>query len=146
MKIEKFLSQNPSFQVVVAGNSIFNSVTADLKDLGLSMMEALVLVAIFFEKEKVARPTQIKEAFGISKANISHCIRSLEKKKLIKRAMHESDARGYVLSLSVKGHQTCTSVVSYFDKLQNRLERNIDGKALEIFGKTLKSVQSLHNK
>jgi DNA-binding MarR family transcriptional regulator len=146
MKIEKFLSQNPSFQIVVAGNEIFQAVSEGLSEHGLGMMEALVLVSIFFEKEKVARPTQIKESFGIPKANVSHCVRSLEKKKLLKRAIHEGDARGYVLSLTPKGLSTSTAVISYFDKLQGRLERKLDEKTLSQFSKSLADISLLHRK
>ncbi|MBO9665603.1 MAG: hypothetical protein J7501_02170 [Bdellovibrio sp.] len=144
MKIEKFLSQNPSFQIVVAGNEIFQKVSEGLAVYELGMMEALVLVSIFFEKDKIARPTQIKESFGIPKANVSHCVRSLEKKKLLKRAIHEGDARGYVLSLTLKGMNTSTSVITYFDKLQGRIERKCDEKSLNSFFRTLSDISLLH--
>lgn len=144
MKIEKFLSQNPSFKMVVAANEVFQTISSDLENQGVGMMEALILVSLFFEKDKSARPTQIKESFGIPKANVSHCIRSLEKKKLIKRSIHEDDARGYVITTTAKGAQTATLAISYFDKLQNRIERKFDDNALSTFLTTLNGISALH--
>ncbi|WP_413575757.1 MarR family winged helix-turn-helix transcriptional regulator [Bdellovibrio sp. HCB290] len=144
MKIEKFLSQNPSFKMVVAANEVFQSISADLESHGVGMMESLILISMFFEKDKSARPTQIKESFGIPKANVSHCIRSLEKKKLIKRSIHEVDARGYILTVTAKGSHTATAAISYFDKLQNRIERKFDEKSLQSFMKTLTDISALH--
>ncbi|AFY01225.1 MarR family winged helix-turn-helix transcriptional regulator [Bdellovibrio bacteriovorus] len=144
MKIEKFLNQNPSFQIVVAGNAIFQKVSEGLAGHELGMMDALILVAIFFENDKAARPTQLKEAFGIPKANVSHSIRALEKKKLLKRSIHDSDARGYVLDLTPKGARTAVEVISYFDKLQGRIERKCDAKSLDSFHRTLAALASVH--
>lgn len=144
MKIQKFLSQSPSFQTVIAGNLIANTISDDLHTLNLGMIEALMMAALFFEKERTARPTDLKEAFNIPKSNISHTIRSLEKKKLLKRSNAATDARGYELSLTAKGEQLCPQIVSYFDKLQRRLEKNVGEKQLNDFLITLQEMTSLH--
>lgn len=144
MKIQAFLSQSPSFQTVITGNLIFSTISGDLEEMNLGMIEALLLSALFFEKDKTARPMDLKDAFGIPKANISHIIRSLEKKKLIKRSNAASDARGYEITLTAKGEQLCPKVISYFDKLQRRLEKDLGEKRLDGFLKVMQDLATLH--
>ncbi|MGE9745214.1 MarR family winged helix-turn-helix transcriptional regulator [Bdellovibrio bacteriovorus] len=144
MKIEAFLSQSPSFQTVITGNLIFSAVSSDLKDLNLGMFEALTLSALFFEKDRTARPMDLKDAFGIPKANISHIIRSLEKKKLLKRSSAANDARGYEITLTNKGEQLCPQIISYFDKLQRRLEKDLGEKELDMFLAVMQDLATLH--
>ena len=51
------------------------------------------LAAIFFEVPRPVKPSQLADAFGTTRGNVSHCVSSLEAKGLLLRKIDPEDAR-----------------------------------------------------
>ena len=78
MRIESFLRQSPIFQASRIARRMEASLNLVLRDEGLTLFEALVLAAIFFEKKGGVKPSSLAETFQTTRGNVSHCISSLE--------------------------------------------------------------------
>ena len=78
----------------------FEALAAEvLRDDKLSFLEGLTLATVFFESPKSIRPSQLAEAFGTTRGNVSHCVSSLEAKGLLQRRIDQEDARAFQLAL-----------------------------------------------
>src|SRR5882724_3106522 len=99
MRIRKYLSQSPVFALYQAQGSLIEHIQDRLSKEDVHLLQGLLLTSLFFEEREV-RPLELAKEFGVSKSNLSHAMRDLEKKGFIKRNMHGSDARGYLFSLS----------------------------------------------
>ncbi len=109
----------------------------------LSVFEAMVLAAIFFEKRGEIKPSELAEAFQTTRGNVSHCISSLEAKGLVERRIDPEDARGIQLVLKPVGRRRAVRVVGILDRMQRQLEEAIGGETLELMLKQLGEVEAL---
>ena len=72
MRIDAFLKESPMFAVNRAARR-FESLTAQvLAEDSLGFLEGLVLAAMFFESPLPVKPSQLAEAFGTTRGNVSH--------------------------------------------------------------------------
>lgn len=131
MRIEAFLRESPMFTVKRAAQRFDQAATDAFASDNLGFMEGLVLAAIFFEAPLPIKPSQLAEAFGTSRGNISHAISSLEAKGLLQRKIDPSDARAYLLGLKPQGKKCALRVIAAFDGMQRGFERLVGGNALK---------------
>lgn len=96
----------------------------------LGFTEGLVLAATFFEAPRPIRPSQLAEAFGTTRGNVSHAVSSLESKGLIQRKIDPDDARGYLLMLKPAGKKSALRVIAAFDRMQRAFEQKVGKAAL----------------
>ena len=113
-----------------------------LLDDGLSFLEGLTLAAVFFEAPKTIKPSQLAEAFGTTRGNVSHCVSSLEAKGLLQRRIDPEDARAYQLALKPQGKRCALRVIAALDKLQRKFETEIGKAALGEMLKTLRELEA----
>jgi DNA-binding MarR family transcriptional regulator len=140
MRIDAFLRESPMFAVNRAARR-FEALAADvLRDDGLSFLEGLTLAAVFFEAPKTIRPSQLAEAFGTTRGNVSHCVSSLEAKGYLHRRIDPEDARAYQLALKPNGKRCALHVIAALDKLQREFEAEIGRAAL---GEMLRALRKL---
>jgi DNA-binding MarR family transcriptional regulator len=143
MRIDAFLEQSPMFAVNRAARR-FEALTAQvLSEDGLSFLEGLALAAIFFEAPRPVKPSQLAEAFGTTRGNVSHCISSLEGKGLLQRRIDPEDARAYLLTLKPLGKRCALRVIGTFDRLQTEFEAEIGKTALGEMLKSLRKIEAL---
>jgi DNA-binding MarR family transcriptional regulator len=129
MRIETFLKQSPIFCVSLAARR-FDALTTHLFESDdLNFFEALILATLFFESPAAVKPSQLAEAFGTTRGNVSHCISSLEAKGLVQRKIDPEDARAYHLALKPPGRKTAIRVIGALDKAQREFENEV-GKDL----------------
>ena len=112
-----------------------------LKDDGLSFLEGLTLAAVFFEAPKTIKPSQLAEAFGTTRGNVSHCVSSLEAMGLLQRKIDPEDARAYQLALKPQGKRCALRVIAALDRLQREFETEIGKSALGEMLKTLRKLE-----
>ncbi|GGG70674.1 MarR family winged helix-turn-helix transcriptional regulator [Edaphobacter dinghuensis] len=122
MRIESFLKQSPVFQISRAARRLDSLLTRILRNEEMTFLEALVLAAIFFEKKRGIKPSELAETFHTTRGNVSHCISSLEAKGLIRRRMDPEDARAFQLTLQPAGRKRAARVVGILDKMQSQFE------------------------
>jgi DNA-binding MarR family transcriptional regulator len=143
MRIDAFLKESPMFAVNRAARR-FEALAAEVlagDDLGF--LEGLALAAIFFEAPRPIKPSQLAEAFGTTRGNVSHTISSLEAKGLLQRKIDPEDARAYQLALKPQGKRCALRVIAAFDKLQKEFEDEIGKAALDEMLKSIRKLESL---
>jgi DNA-binding MarR family transcriptional regulator len=143
MRIDAFLHESPMFAVNRAARR-FEALAAEvLRDDGLSFLEGLTLAAVFFEAPKTIKPSQLAEAFGTTRGNVSHCVSSLEAKGFLQRRIDPEDARAYLLTLKPQGKRCALRVIAALDKLQREFEAEIGKTALGEMLRTLKKLEGI---
>jgi DNA-binding MarR family transcriptional regulator len=143
MRIESFLKQSPIFQANRMARRMDASLAGLLEGEELSVFEAMVLVAIFFEKRGEIKPSELAVAFQTTRGNVSHCISSLEAKGLAVRRIDPEDARRVQLILKPLGRRRAVRVVGILDRIQRQLEETIGVATLESMLKQLGKVEAL---
>jgi DNA-binding MarR family transcriptional regulator len=141
MRIDAFLRESPMFAVNRAARGFDALAGAALAADGLGFLEGLALAAIFFEAPKPVKPSQLAEAFGTTRGNVSHCISSLEAKGFLHRKIDPEDARAYQLALKPQGKRCALRVIAALDKLQREFESEIGKSALAEMLKTLRKLE-----
>lgn len=122
MKIKKFIAESPIF-ALYRGHSLFVApFQIRLAQEGVHFLQGLILTALFFEEREV-RPREMAKVFQVSKSNLSHALRSLEKKGWLKRAILAEDARGYLFSLTSSGRKKALTLIKTFDEAEDKLEK-----------------------
>lgn len=140
MRIDAFLHESPMFAVNRAARRFESLATKVFADDSLNFLEGLVLAAIFFEVPQPVKPSQLAEAFGTTRGNVSHCVSSLEAKGLLHRKIDPEDARAYQLTLKPLGKKCAVRAIGAFDKLQREFEQAI-GKT--VLAETLRNLRKL---
>jgi DNA-binding MarR family transcriptional regulator len=141
MRIDAFLRESPMFAVNRAARRFEALAGEVLKDDGLSFLEGLTLAAVFFEAPKTIKPSQLAEAFGTTRGNVSHCVSSLEAMGLLQRKIDPEDARAYQLALKPQGKRCALRVIAALDRLQREFEAEIGKGALGEMLKTLRKLE-----
>jgi DNA-binding MarR family transcriptional regulator len=143
MRIEAFLRQSPVFQASRIARRTEASVNAILQDEGLTFFEALMLAAIFFEKKGGIKPSDLAETFQTTRGNVSHCVSSLEAKRLVLRRIDPEDARSFRLVLQPLGKRRAVRVVGIFDRMQTQFEKNVGVTKLAGMLEQMRAVEEL---
>ncbi len=125
MRIESFLRQSPVVQASRVARKMDAALNAVLADEGLTVLEALVLAAIFFEKPGAIKPSQLAVAFEMTRGGISHCLASLEAKGLVRRRIDPDDARAFQLLLLPIGRRRAARVAGILDRMQRQFEEQL---------------------
>jgi DNA-binding MarR family transcriptional regulator len=141
MRIESFLKQSPIFQANRMARRMDAALAEILTGEELSVFEAMVLVAIFFEKRGEIKPSELAVAFQTTRGNVSHCVSSLEAKGLVERRIDPDDARGFQLMLKPPGRRRAVRVVGILDRIQRQLEETVGVATLESMLKQLGQVE-----
>ncbi len=119
------------------------SLNVILRDEGLTLFEALMLAAIFFEAQGGIKPSDLAETFQTTRGNVSHCVSSLEAKGLVRRRIDQEDARSFRLVLQPMGKRRAARVAGIFDRMQTRFEENVGLAKLAGMLEQLRAVEEL---
>jgi len=142
MRIQSFLQQNPVFQTSRIARRMESSLNAVLRQEGMTLSESLMLAAIFLEKKRV-RPSELAQTFETTRGNVSHCISSLEAKRLVRRRIDPEDARGFLLELEPAGKKRAARVAGILDRMQSQMEGEVGASKLENMLKQMDAVEQL---
>jgi DNA-binding MarR family transcriptional regulator len=140
LKLEKFFNESATISVIVNGIRLQKQMNKALSEYALNLNQALILMAIFFEPEKLIRSQELINLIPTTKGNISHCTSSLEAQKLIIRNPVENDLRGFEFSLTAKGHKTCLSLVKFFDEVETTCDKQFSAAKLKEFISTASKI------
>ena len=143
MRIEAFLRQSPIVQTSRMARRMEASMNRVLKDEEVTVFEALMLAAIFFEGRREIKPSALAEAFETTRSNVSHCISSLEARGLVRRRIDPEDARAVRLMLTPRGKRQAVRVVGILDRMQRRFEQGIGVTKLEKMIEQMFEVEEL---
>jgi DNA-binding MarR family transcriptional regulator len=143
MRIESFLNQSPVVQANRVARKMDASLNIILRGEGLTVCEALMLSAIFFEKKGSIKPSTLAEAFQTTRGNVSHCLSSLESKGLVQRSIDPDDARAFQMVLQPLGRRRAVRVVAILDRVQRQFEEMIGTATLETMVEQMGAVEEL---
>lgn len=133
LKLEKFVNESPTISLITNGLRLQKKLNSGLSEYELTLNQALILLSIFFEPEKVIRSSELQSLIPSTKGNISHCTSHLEHKKLITRKMLPDDLRGFEFHLSSKGQKLCLSLIKYFDDIENASDKQFSAQERKEF-------------
>ena len=131
MRIEAFLQQSPIFQTSRIARRMETSLNSLFQEEGVTAFQALMLAAIFFEKRGEIKPSALAEAFQTTRGNVSHCVSTLEAKRLVERRIDPEDARAVQLVLRPQGKKRAVRVMAILDRMQRLFEEEIGAAKLE---------------
>ena len=143
MRIEAFLRQSPIFQTNRLARRMDASLGEMLKGEQLSVFEAMLLVAVFFEGRGAIKPSELAEVFQTTRGNVSHCVSSLEAKGLVRRRIDEDDARSFRLVLQPMGKRRAARVAGIFDRMQTHFEEKVGVAKLAGMLEQMRAVEEL---
>lgn len=143
MRIEAFLEQSPIFQTSRIARRVEASLNVILRDEGLTLFEALMLAAIFFEGKGGIKPSDLAETFQTTRGNVSHSVSSLEAKGLVRRQIDQDDARSFRLVLQPLGRRRAARVVGIFDRTQTLFEEKMGVAKLAGMLEQMQAVEAL---
>ena len=122
MKIKKFLKSHPVFYLFQSREKVCKKVDADFQRFGVSYSEAIIISALYFEKN----PPFISEITGLlgcSKSFTSLLLKSMVEKSLVEIKASSHDKRYKQVSLTESGRNLSPKVISCFEDLQNKIEK-----------------------
>jgi DNA-binding MarR family transcriptional regulator len=143
MRIDAFLEESPMFAVNHAARRFESLAIHALAADNLNFLEGMILAAMFFESPAAVKPSQLAEAFGTTRGNVSHCLSSLEAMGHLQRKIDPEDARAYQLTLKPQGKKCAVRVIGVFDKLQRAFEKEIGKTALSETLRALRKLEAL---
>jgi len=143
MRIESFLRQSPVFQISLSARRLDGLLARILRQEEVTFFEALVLAAIFFEKKRGVKPSELAATFHTTRGNMSQCISSLEAKGLVRRRIDPDDARALQLTLLPAGKKRATRVVGILHLMQGQFEQMMRIAGVEEMLRHLFVVESL---
>ncbi|HEV2711357.1 MAG TPA: MarR family transcriptional regulator [Edaphobacter sp.] len=143
MRIESFLKQSPVFQINLSARRLDGLLTRILRQEEVTFFEALVLAAIFFEKKRGVKPSELAATFQTTRGNVSQCLSSLEAKGLVRRRIDPDDARALQMTLQPAGKKRAARVVGILHRMQGQFEQIVGTKGLEAMLARMFAVESL---
>jgi DNA-binding MarR family transcriptional regulator len=143
MRIDAFLRQSPIVQTSRAARTMEASLNLVLQEEGVSVFEALMLAAIFFEKRGEIKPSALAESFETTRGNVRHCISSLEAKGLVARQIDPNDARAVQLLLKPQGRRRVVRVMGILDHMQRRFEDEVGADKLAAMMAQMRAVEKV---
>jgi DNA-binding MarR family transcriptional regulator len=130
MKIEEFLGQNPVFVLGKVSQQLAAEMLRLLKRERVNGLQGWVLVAIFFEADRAARPSELARSFRTGRANMSQCLSQLEKAGYLRRALSTIDSRSYEIRLTTEGRKKALRLIRVFDRLQEAFEAHLGAERI----------------
>jgi DNA-binding MarR family transcriptional regulator len=140
MRIDQYLAASPFFMIQNSYERINRQAQIWLSKDKINYLQALILLAVFFEKKIVVQPSHLAKTFKTSRGNASHCISKLSAMGFIERVVSKKDARNFEIILTVSGKRKAVQLIKKFDEMQSDLEKVVDIKTIEDFNKTLQMI------
>lgn len=151
MQIKEYVGKSLLFAISANYDSVWRDFSARLRKEHCNFIEAMILIALFFESQNSnsddaegLRPAALAEAFGTTRANLSHGVTRLEKEGLLKRTLVDGDARGYKLVLKPEGRRVALRLISTVDELEGYFEKHLGAREVERTITHLSKVSSVY--
>jgi DNA-binding MarR family transcriptional regulator len=136
MRIREYVNKSLLFAIAANYDAVWRDFNARLRKEQCNFLEAMILIALFFETRKTGadgrpaspvrvRPAALASIFGTTRANLSHGITRLERTGLLKRLVVEGDARGYELVLKPEGKRVALRLIEAIDRLERYFESEL---------------------
>lgn len=125
MKIEKFIHESAIFKTIDIYKETFAQIKETLAPLDLNFNEALIITALYFEKDSIIFSKDLSKSLGFSKSFTAQTLTSLEKKGFIKRQLSANDTRMSVIKLTSKGKRPAINAIKVIEKSDKACESRL---------------------
>ncbi|WP_010010277.1 MarR family winged helix-turn-helix transcriptional regulator [Loigolactobacillus coryniformis] len=98
--------------------AVFNGLTKRLSTLGLSHIQALVIIYLYANRNGENYQIDLEREFGLTNPTMTASLKSMLKKGLISKTKSETDGRYYKLALTDAGAALYTPASSVYEELQ----------------------------
>lgn len=145
MKILEYVNLSLPLAIASSYDAIWRDLNARLRAEGCNFLEAVILIALFFESRGTGgpatevTPSRLAEVLGTSRGNVSHCLSRLERRRLIRRVLGERDARTYRLVPRPEGRRVACRLIRVLDEVEAIFEERIGRQGV------LSAIEELRN-
>ena len=122
LKINQYVEKSLLFAIGSSYATIWRKLNVQLKSEQCNLLQAVILISVFFEKSSQVTPSMLARSFHTSPGNVSHCISHLEKKGFLKRSLSEYDARSYELHIKPEGKKVAVRLIKMIDECEQFFE------------------------
>lgn len=137
MKVENSLSS----LIGKASRLLSNQITKNLAKHQVTSEQWAILDSLWENDGQTQQ--QLANLTHKNKASITHLIDNLEKRKLVKRVIHEKDRRNKIIHLTEDGNALRVPIRKEVKKTIKQYTKGLDKKDLKVCRKTLKKL--IHN-
>ncbi len=123
MKINRFIQDSALYRIHAVQRSLERDLARELKPFGLNFIQALVLAAVYFEKDRSIRPTDITRVFFLSKSQTSQLLSHLEAMQFLRRTVDPADARSYRLKVRQEQRRRILAIVAVLERTERAADR-----------------------
>ena len=131
MKITQYVNNSLLLAIGSGYDTVWRDLNLRLKKEDCNLLQALILISIFFEQSDAVNPSGLAEIFRTTRGNISHCVSHLERRGFLKRALDEGDARRYRLLIKPEGRKTALRLMRVIDELENYFEKQLGKQGVQ---------------
>lgn len=131
MKIQQYVRNSLILAIGSNYDTVWRDLNSKLKKENCNLLQAVILISIFFEQTDSVTPSDLAAIFRTSRGNVSHCISHLEKRGFMKRSLDEKDARSYRLILKPEGKKVALRLIKIIDDLESHFERQLGKQAVQ---------------
>ncbi len=144
LKIEEYVRLSLPLAVASSYDAIWRDLNSKLRAENCNFLQAVILIAIFFEPEGLITPSRLSAVLRTTRANVSHCLSHLEKRRLIQRTMSLEDARSYRLRLRPEGHTLGLRLIRILDELETLFEEKMGREGLRDAVGRFQAIESVY--
>jgi DNA-binding MarR family transcriptional regulator len=146
MKIQKFVSGSLILAIGSNYDTVWRDLNEKLKEESCNLLQAIILIAIFFEQSEAVTPSDLADILGATRGNVSHCISHLERRGFLRRTLNEKDARSYNLVLKPAGKKTALRLIQVIDGLEDYFERQLGKQVVQSTIDSMNAVRAAYRK
>ena len=114
----------------------FKFLSKKFRELQISDVQALVIIAIFNSKREIHQK-DLEKQFGVSNPTMTQSIQSMIKKDLITRTRSAKDKRFYALNLSEKGKKLYPKCMATYIELESIIDSVLSKNEKKQFTNTM---------
>lgn len=109
--------------VLKAGSDLLNALDSFLDAHGLRHGRWITLVLLLHEPGQTAKPSDLADKQGVTRATMTGLLEGLERDELVERLPDPADGRGALVKLTGKGRATLMSIMpAYYARIGQMME------------------------
>lgn len=128
------------FLIARARNALKNEMSKELKPLGISSEQRLILLRLC-EKDGLTQKELAEDTF-FEQSNLTPMLDKLEKKRYIKREAKANDKRAYLVKITELGKSLEEPLSSMSNKILKKALKGIDEKQKEALTQMLQTIHT----
>ena len=127
--------------VLKTGSDLLNALDGFLSDYGLRHGRWITLVLLMREKDMTAKPSELADKQGVTRATMTGLLQGLARDELVERLPNPTDGRGALVRMTGKGRTVMASVMPAYYARVGKLLGGVKRKRLARATEVVTSMQ-----